>query len=703
MISAPTIRNRIEAVSNFKWIFLILLLACFACWPALTNGFVNWDDHILILKNPLIRDLSWQGIQQNFEVLHINGAYHPLTNLSWALDHAIWEFNPVGFHLTNVLWHLLNVVLVYLFFLRLTARKDWAILIALLMAIHPMHAEAVAWVSARKDLVYSAFFLGAMLAYLRFSKVPQFSFGLYLVTVLCFLLALLGKGMAITLPAVLLLIDFWHARKFNLRLVLEKIPFFILAAIFGYIGVVAQNAGGALDDVAVVSLSENIFSGFYSIAEYAVKAIVPAHLAAFHPYPMALGAPVPWYFYSAAVGVVAVVIFLFIRRKQQRKIAFGIGFFLVCILPVAKFVPLASFLTAERFTYLPYLGLFLVMAIALDVLLKLVEQKRPSRAVFIYGIPTVFVLILGVLNFQRMRVWENGKVLWENQIAQYPNDELGYMNLADYLKNTGDEIGALVAYDKAAIVRPNAYKIYCDRGRLHEKMGHDSLAMQDFNQGLQIQEFAATYLNRGILHAKYNALDLALKDLDAAIRLDAEKPVYYHNRGLILKKMGKVDAALEDFAKLEAMAPRFPNLDQNKGQIHYLQGRLEAAKLDFENCLQAEPNNAQCWYGKGALLLAKQQFEIAEADFEKALSLDSSLTDAWLNRGVARMNQGNFEAAFKDFDQAQALSPQFVLIYINRVALLRHLGREEAAIAAIEEGLLNLPNHPKLLALLSKP
>ena len=222
---------------------IAIVITGIAFCPSLINGWTNWDDEVYVLNNENIREFSWSQIKYWFTEYH-HGNYHPLTMISYMVEYSIAELDPIIYHLTNYLLHLLNTGLVFFFIFKLIARKDVALITAILFGVHPMHVESVAWISERKDLLYTAFYLGSILVYLSYKQSPDWK--KYNIILLLFLGSLLSKSAAVVLPVVLLLIDYFQERKLTKRLLLEKIPLFVLSIVFGILAIKSQNATEAI-------------------------------------------------------------------------------------------------------------------------------------------------------------------------------------------------------------------------------------------------------------------------------------------------------------------------------------------------------------------------------------------------------------------------------------------------------------------------
>jgi hypothetical protein len=344
------------------WIWIGIALACtlIAYLPAFHAGFVNWDDDDYVVKNFLIRDLS------NLKALittPVQGNYHPLTMISLAINYAISELDPSSYHLFNIVLHLLNVLLVFRLVFQLSKENTLiAFTCALLFGVHPMHVESVAWVSERKDVVFTFFFLLGLMSYLKYSDANSnneksgASSRYYVLSLLFLVLSLSAKPAAVVFPVLLLCFDFLRGRKFALKLIIEKIPYFILALVFGLLTMQAQKTIGATGIEGFYSFGSRMFFGFYGYMMYFVKLIAPFDLAAFIPYP-AVNQSLPIAYLISPLFFLLTLVLCIRTWKKYREITFAFAFYLVNLILVLQFIPVGSAIIADRYTYVPYIGI----------------------------------------------------------------------------------------------------------------------------------------------------------------------------------------------------------------------------------------------------------------------------------------------------------------------------------------------------------
>ncbi|MEZ4684638.1 MAG: hypothetical protein R3B47_00770 [Bacteroidia bacterium] len=396
---------------------LILTLAVFL--PSLNHGFVNWDDPTAVQENPLIQQgLSMEMVKTAFSGYTL-ALYYPVTQLSYALDVSLFGMDPGAFHRTNLFIHLLNVLLVFLILKRLFDRQDLVAFATLLFAIHPCQVEPVVWISSRKDVLFLFFMLLGWWFYLTYIKGERSKKAYLVLVAVCMLLSLMSKVTAMVFPVVLVLTDFLNEGKDWRKYLLEKLPFLALSLLFIFIGTWGQQAGGAIAESGTGATSEGFVYGFYALIQYLIRAVFPLNLAAFHPYPAQPGEGIPWYVF-ASMPVVLLLVFLAYRfGRKQREFAFGILLFFLPMLPFLQFLPIGQALTAERYTYFPYIGLFIALFFLGEWLISKANIKVPKQQLQYAGIGLIAALCLW-LGRGQVQSWKDGESLWTQVIKVHP-------------------------------------------------------------------------------------------------------------------------------------------------------------------------------------------------------------------------------------------------------------------------------------------
>ena len=511
---------------------VIVGVTLLAFLPVLGADFVNWDDGDYSYENKFITNLF------NPEIFTrtVQGNYHPLTMFSMAINYAISGTNAWSYHLFNLLFHLVNCVLVFRLAYLLSEKNNFiALVTAMLFAIHPVHVESVAWVSERKDVLYGLFFLLGLISYAKY--VDELSRKQYVLAMIFMALSLLSKPAAVIFPVALFSIDFLRARKFNFSLVLEKLPFFLFALALGVATYLFQKKAGAVGVLGYES-GQKILFPFYGVMMYVVKAILPFNLSPFYELPT-IGVDLPAEYYAGPVFCLLLGIVLYYSLKKNRVIAFGILFFIINLLLVIQIVSVGSAIVADRYTYIPYIGLFFIAAWAID------KYARKNSSALVAGI----TVILAFLTFNQSLVWHNGASLWDKALKVAPSAR-AYNNRGTLYLKENDFASALEAFTGAISLNAVDDEAYGGRGNVYFNTGKTDLAIADYRKSLSLKPKSALVLdNLGTAFLSKQMYDSAFNCFNKALAVDSAFNPSYRNRGYTYMMFGNYQKALQDFTK----------------------------------------------------------------------------------------------------------------------------------------------------------
>lgn len=537
---------------NIILISLICLLAVtfLSYLPSFKNGFTNFDDDLYVTENNLIKDISPANIKRIFSSFQL-GLYKPLVMLSFAIEYHFFNLRPFPFHLTNIVLHLFNVFLVFWIFYLLSADISVAFITALLFGIHPMHVESVAWVTERKDVLFSFFFLWGALSYLYYlRKGSRFR---YYLSLGAFLLSLLAKPTAITLPLVLLLFDFLQKRKGYKEALIDKIPFFALAIVFAVINIYAHYLDPNPRPPQVLGLIDGFFNAVYCIFFYLKKIFLPFKLSCVYAYPLKSVGFFSLQFYQSIAAVIFLACVILFTRKYSRKIIFGSLFFLITLLPALGIVPIFVGFAADRYTYIPYIGVFYIIAEGIRWLYKReVGLKAFFRVVLTVGL--VFVIgALSTLTFNRTKVWKDSFALWDNVLKNYPDEPYAYYSRGLIFLKGNDLITALSEFEKAIKLRPGFVEPRINSAVIYSRQGDPDRAILEYSRIIEFspQCFEA-YNNRGNLLGRQGKYALAIADFSQAIKINPWHALSYYNRGITYLAENNYQKCLEDLYKAKS-------------------------------------------------------------------------------------------------------------------------------------------------------
>ncbi len=618
------------------WLTGILIITFITFSPSLKNGFTNWDDNVYVAENTLIKSTSSDNIKKMFDSEnHISLNYHPITILSLAIDYKISGYNAKTFHFTNILFHLFNTALVFWFIFLLSDKKLMvAAITSILFGIHPMHVESVTWIAERKDVLYVFFFMLSLIVYLKYiQEHGTKKIILYVLVFLLFLLSILSKAMAIVLPFVLLLIDFYKGRKFDKNVVLEKLPFFALSIFFGLLAIKIQS-NGAIANFAVFTIPQRICFASYGIVNYIYRVFVPINLSCFYRYPALIDNHMPYIYYLAPVIVIALLCTTVYLAKKKQVVFFGVFFFVVTVAMVLQFISVGKAIMADRYTYLSYIGIFFILAIGYDWLQNTRDEKFNTYkkiAPFLLG---GFLVFLCYQTFQRTKVWKDSEILWTDAITKDPQNETAYTNRGSYLINK-----ISFDIDKKNVGEPE-----------YEK------ALADFNISIGMSPHnAKVFTNRANIYGLKKQFDLSLQDYTKAIQLDSTDAEVYANRGVTYSIMGQFDKAIADYNKAMSMRANFTTAKQNRAYAYVSTGQYEKGVKELSELITENPNKTDLYVYRGVAYFNLKNYDAALADNNVAIRLEPSLSRAYYNQSATFKIMGRFKEALSDALKAQSL------------------------------------------------
>lgn len=571
---------------NLFFFALLTVNTVIVFYPNILNDWVNWDDYNYIINNYLVHGFSFNRILEIFKTPQVMGNYHPVTLLSYALEYEFAGPNAKVFHITNIILHTVNSVLLFVFIEKLFGNKAWSFSVALLFVIHPMHLESVAWISARKDLLFTMFmFLGLILYFNYINKKTWYS---YLFIFTFFVLSLLSKGMAIIFPALLVLTDYLKG-TISKRNIYEKIPFFVVAIIFLWIGIKAQRTEGAMLPVSESFTLNNIFISTYGLFIYIVKFFVPYHISAFHPYPGLDPKVIPGYFYYSVI-LIPVLLYIMVRSYKKIPIVFfGLSFFLVSIAPVIQFFPFGKALYAERYTYVSYIGLSIILVYGFYWLNSNLQQKWTVFKPILSQVVVFWLIVLVYITFSSAKYWKNSDTLWTNVIEKYPSHYFAYGNRAN---DEPDPNKAIRDYTTCVELNPGFYEAYNNRGLKYYQLHEMDKAEQDFTKTLEINpDYTKAYINLGMLYTYNGKNQAALQAFNTVIQSSSANELAYFNRGALFFKMNNMNEALDDFNRAIEINPNVYQFYEERGRTFIVLNKNNLAKKDFETALSLNPDS----------------------------------------------------------------------------------------------------------------
>lgn len=615
--------NSLQGWGNY-FLPIVLAVTFIVFLPALQNKFVNLDDTQYVVENPVIKDFNSENLKIIFSEQFV-GNYQPITMLSYMIEYTFFGMNPFGYHLMNLIFHLFGTLFVFLIIKKLSGNTLIAFITSLLFGIHPLHVESVAWIAERKDVLYGFFFLWALYLYVSApslkgenKSLSPFRAGAIL---LLFLLALLSKAQAVVLPVVFFAVDFLMKRKFTKKTILEKIPFFVLAVAFGLIAIKVQGKAGAMQTFQYFPFHERILFSCYALMTYLYKLILPINLSCFYPYPETDDKiNTVWVYLSPAV-LLALAFIIWKYFRTSKVILFGVAFFLITIVLVLQLLPIGDALYADRYTYIPSIGLFFIASH------YSVNFFKVSNFGKIIGITYLFFLCY--LTFQRTKVWHDSIKLYTNAIDNGYKAAIIYNNRGAVLSDSSRNEEALKDFTSLVELKPKYPNGWRNKGLVHERLEQKEEAIKSFSE--EIKNHPAdtkNYLSRGILYVKKNDFENAIKDFSKMIELQPNSGEGYYARSEAYGKSNKLTEALADINKAIEFTPDNGQSYNNRGIIFSMRGKYQEAVNDFTKSLELKPDNigaytnrALAYRGMGKYSEALQDMMMAK---EKGIAVDEN-------------------------------------------------------------------------------
>jgi tetratricopeptide (TPR) repeat protein len=644
-------------LSKRTWFELlgIVFVSLVLYWPSFQFDFVNYDDQVYVLNNTFIHHPSWTTLLNGSGT----GNFHPVTMISLWLDYELGSGSSSLFHFTNVVWHLLNSMLVFFFVGRVFPNKIGAsFFVALLFAIHPMHIESVAWISSRKDVLYTFFYLISLITYFDYLKTKQKKY--LMITIGAAVISLLSKPAAITLPVALVLIQYFEFGRVKIKSLLPLTPLFIGSIIIGLLTIQLQSQD-AINDIETYSVFERLGFALYGLFFYIVKSILPVGLSSMHPYPNGSEMLDLGFLLSMAIGAMLLISGV-VGIRKNRTYGFGILFFLLNIVLMLQLVSIGRAIVAERYSYLSYLGLFVILVAVLNE----VPQIKINKSAF-YIISVVIGLPFLIISSRQLKIWENSETLWNKAILENPQDWFGYIGRGNYYKDISKNTKALTDFRMAIQLAPDRFDNYFNLGDLQHQMGQTQEAIETYSQAILLQpDYEQAYINRGQFYIAVNDGAKALADFNQVIAIDPNSFMGYNNRGNLYLLVGNLEDAISDFNKAIDLNPNYAKAWYNRGTAQ-LNSNLEKAKHDLEQAIAIDPNYFDALNNLGSVYYQTQEFERSIQAYTEAIQINTHAANTWLNLSVVRNSSGDYLGALESALQARKEGAQVSDSYLNHL------------------------------------
>ena len=708
--------NRAGAIAA-PWKHALISLVLFGVviavfWPATSAQFIMLDDESYVVKN--------YQVQQGLTPKSIRWAlttgecanWHPLTWLSLMLDYEVFGLQPFGFHLTSVLLHAANASLLYLVLLRMTGQAWHSALAAAIFALHPLRVESVAWVSERKDVLSALFGFLALGAYAHYAAAP--SVKRYALVVAAYVLSLLAKPMLVTFPMLLMLLDYWPLRRWSFdrvafsaadsasavspnaafpprsltHLILEKLPLLAIAVASSAVTFLVQSHGSAVTSLRAVGLGQRLANAAVAYARYLEKMVRFDQLAVFYP----LHTWPSWQVTVASLVLSAVTLTVLWRLRRSPWLAVGWFWYLGMLIPVIGIVKVGEQAMADRYTYLPTIGIVLMVVWSLPK--RLFATPRGRAAAGTVGLAIIAVLIMSTRT--QLSYWQNSKRLFEHALAVTRDNYVINTVLGDYLfLEEGDTESALKHFGQALQIRPTWWPAYIDRGVLYRRQGQLQKAIREFDRAIELESSPNVYYGRGITYEKLGDLPRALADFSKAIELSPGFAEAYHKRAGTYAAMRAHEKAIRDFSEVLQLRPNVLDAYLERARQYEAVGRFEQAVSDLDSAISLQPDHA-AYLQRGNLYLRSGRPGEAVEDFSRAAQLKPEVAETYYGRGMARLQMQKFEQAIQDFDEATSRQKDYVEAVANRGLAYLRMGNHRLALLDLNTAIELKPQEPAL-------
>jgi len=613
--------------------FVLITAILISFWQVKDFDFINLDDLQYVTENPAVQSgLTMKGIAWAFSTTYASN-WHPLTWISHMLDVQLFGLKPGWHHLVNVCFHIVNTILLFLILNRMTRALWPSAFVAALFALHPLHVESVAWIAERKDVLSTFFWMLTMGAYVFYVEKPDTK--KYLLTLLFFALGLMAKPMLVTLPFVLLLLDYWPLGRLQIQtlsgrdssgtldanipktkkkkpqktaahnhaetkkalqppvqrpalpaLIKEKIPFFALSAVSAIVTLYAQKKGGAVGSLDILPFHARMANAIVSYADYIEKMIWPRNLAVFYPHP---GIPPGWLVLGSALTLLIITVLVLRSAKRSPYLVTGWLWYLGTLVPVIGLVQVGLQAMADRYTYVPLIGLFMMIAWGIFEL----TRKWPHQKILLVASTGVILLILMFGTWSQARYWQNSLSLFGHAIRVTADNYVAHNNLGVALARIGEKEKAAFHYSEAIRMKPNFENAHYNLGNYLASQGRTGEAIVQYSEAIRIKpNYSKARNNLGAMLASQGKFQEAIVQYEKALQTEPSNASFHYNLGLALASLNRHDEAIRYFREALRIQPNYAEVHNDLGMVLAIQGKTGEAIAHFREALLLKPNFA---------------------------------------------------------------------------------------------------------------
>lgn len=594
------VTGRTRSIIILSLALVVITLAVY--WQVRNHEFINFDDNLYVTENlSVAKGITVRNIIWAFTTVDVT-YWMPVTLLSHMMDVQFYGMNPGGHHLTSVFIHTSASVLLFLLLFRLTTKVWRSLFIAALFALHPLHVESVAWVAERKDVLSAFFWFLTLLFYAIYleNRKPT----LYLLTLFSFMLGLMSKPMVVTLPVVMLLIDFWPLNRYNLAeqkpggqlatvlpqmkiCLKEKIPFFACSLLFGVITIYAQHKAGAVVNIDKLPIGFRIENALMSYVKYITKTLWPQDLALYYPFPSSVFL---WQVIGSLVLLLLVSAATILVGRRYPYLPVGWFWYIITLLPVIGFVQAGMQSMADRFTYIPHIGLFMMVAWGVPDLVK----DLPCRQQLLAVLAGVVIITSTVLTWQQLGYWQDTISLTRHTLQVTTDNYIMHYSLGVSLARKGNVDEAIHEYQEAIRINPNNSDVHNNLGVAFDSKGDLDAAIHEYREALRINpDHSNAHTNLGSAFDSKGNLDEAIHEYQEALRINPNNPDAHNNLGVAFARKGNLDEAIHAYQEALRIKPNNSDAHNNLGAAFAGKGNLDEAIKEYQKALALNPKLAR--------------------------------------------------------------------------------------------------------------
>ncbi len=695
-------KKYLHILPKFLFCFIIIIWVYLVYGQVRSHDFITLDDNEYVYDNSHVQNgLTLDSIRWAFTNTDA-GIWIPVTWLSLMIDYELFGLNPGIFHITNVVFHIANVLLLFLLFSAITKAPWESMFLSGLFALHPLQVESVAWITERKDVLSIFFMLIALISYFRYVKQPTIY--KYCLVFIIYTLGLLAKPMIVTFPLVLLLMDYWPLKRFssiqglmsenraektfhhsdtgtiNRHILMEKIPFLALSGMVSVITLIAVNKNNAFMQLDSLTPVHRLSNSIVSYVTYIMKIFWPGNLAIFYPYE---SGALPLWKIIGALLILSVITAVAIRlRKRYPYFLFGWIWYIGTLIPVIGIFQTGSQSMADRFTYMPIIGVFTMIVWGVAS----IKKKRIYQRILTSVFAVTFLLLLSVTSWFQISYWRDSITLFSHAIKVTSSNWLAHNSLGIGFERQGNLSGAAEHYKKAIFIDPNYFYAHYNLARVYELLGNYAEASHHLKEVLDFKpDFAEANYNLALTLVQQGKMEEAIAYYKHALKINPHFAEAHYNMALALQHQGKFDEAAAHYKETLHINNENYFAHYNLARIYTSQGNSSAAEIHYSEALRLNPDFAETYYHLGNIYAEKGHITESIEHYKGAIRINPGYTEALNTLGNVLEYQGKLDEAVVHYLKALGIKPDNPVLHRNLAGALQKLGKTEEADAHFRE------------------